>query len=161
VRYRNIDQTSDLGVEIFGRDLPELFANASFTIFDNILHLGCVVARESRSIELKAGSLEELFMDWLRELLFRFSTEYFVVKEVSNVKIEGGPGQAQALAAGPQSLGPGVCADAPWRLAATVKGEKFDPARHQVKIEIKTPTYHMFKIEREGAGYTATVVFDV
>jgi SHS2 domain-containing protein len=161
VRYRYIDQTSDLGVEILGKDLPELFANASFTMFDNILHLGCVVARESRAIELKAGSLEELFMDWLRELLFRFSTEYFVVKEVTNTRIEGGPGQAQATAVSSHSLGLGACADAPWRLAATVKGEKFDPNRHQVKIEIKTPTYHMFKIVRDGASYRATVVFDV
>jgi len=78
-----------------------------------------------------------LFMDWLRELIFLFSTEYFVVKRVEIVELKDNI------------------------VTAHLFGEKFDRSRHRVKIEIKTPTYHMYQIERLATGYKATVIFDV
>jgi SHS2 domain-containing protein len=132
-------------MEIFGRDLPDLFVNSCYAMFDNILDLSTVAAAESRRIELRSATREELFLDWLRELLFRFSTDYFVVKEVANIKLADGERGAE-------------CG---WSLSAEVRGEKFDPARHQVKIEIKTPTYHMFSIIEDASGCKATVIFDV
>jgi SHS2 domain-containing protein len=157
MKYRLLDQTSDLGMEILGRDLPELFRNACFAMFDNILHLSSVNPVESRRIELRSATREELFLDWLRELLFRFSTEYFVVKEVTSIKLAGGPGSG----VGGQGKMNGESVAGSWFLVADVKGEKFDPQRHQVKLEIKTPTYHMFSITQEGGGYKTLVVFDV
>ncbi len=157
MEYRLLDQTSDLGMEILGRDLPELFRNACFAMFDNILRLSSVNPVESRRIELHSATREELFLDWLRELLFRFSTEYFVVKEVTSMKIAGGPGSG----VGGQGKMNGEPVAGSWFLDAEVRGEKFDPQRHQVKLEIKTPTYHMFSIARDDTGYKATVVFDV
>jgi SHS2 domain-containing protein len=157
VKYRYLDHTSDLGMEIFGRDLPELFRNACFAIFDNILELSAVNPSESQRIELHSATREELFLDWLRELLFRFSTEYFVVKQVTSMTLAGNPGSdVREL---DTSRGEPVAG--PWSLVAEVRGEKFDPQRHQVKIEIKTPTYHMFSIAEDETGYKATVIFDV
>jgi SHS2 domain-containing protein len=137
MRYRYIDHTSDLGVEIFGKNLKELFANACFTIFDNILDLNSVETREKRTIRLKSSNLQDLFMDWLRELIYIFSTEYFIVKQVSKFDIKDNT------------------------LTAELRGENFDQSRHRIKIEIKTPTYHMFQVEKTEEGYKATVVFDV
>jgi len=137
MRYRYIDHTSDLGVEIFGKDLPELFCNGLFTIFDNILDLDKVEIKETRKIELSSSTLDELLIDWFRELLFLFGTEYFVAKELKQIKIENN------------------------KLSAEIAGEIFDVKRHKIKIEIKTPTYHMFKINKTDKGYTATVIFDV
>lgn len=132
-----IEHTSDLGVEVYGKDLAELFANGLFAIFDNILDLNSVEIKESRKIELSAKNTEDLFMDWLRELVFIFATEFFIAKEVKNIEIEGN------------------------KLSAEIVGEKFDVNRHKIKIEIKTPTYHMYKIEKVKDGYKATVIFDV
>ncbi len=137
MRYRYIDHTSDLGVEIFGKNLEELFANACFTIFDNILNLNSVEAKEKRTVTLRSSNLQDLFMDWLRELIFLFSYEYFVVKKVSKIELKDNT------------------------LTAELRGENFEQSRHQVKIEIKTPTYHMFQVEKTEKGYKATVVFDV
>lgn len=142
MRYRDLDHTSDLGMEIAGRDLPELFRNACFALFDNILNLEAVQTPDLRSITLESATLQELFLDWLRELLFRFSTEYFAVKDAT------------------VNIRPGSDAES-WRLAAVAKGEKFDPKRHRVKIEIKTPTYHMYAITKDENGYRATVILDV
>lgn len=136
-KYRYLDHTSDLGIEVFGADLPGLFANACFAVFDNILDLDPVRPAETRRIELQSATIEELLLDWLRELLFRFATEYFVVKEVGPITIDG------------------------THLRVEVRGEKFSPERHRVKIEIKTPTYHMFSITRQDSGYKASIIFDV
>jgi len=163
VKYRLLDQTSDLEMEIFGRDLPELFRNACFAVFDNMVGQedgagGAGVQgskAESRRIELHSTTREELFLDWLRELLFRFSTEYFVVKEVVSMKLTGGQGSGNA------DQGSTNGEPESWQLAAEVRGEKFDPKRHRVKIEIKTPTYHMFSIAKDDTGYKALVLFDV
>ncbi|MEO0092269.1 MAG: archease [candidate division WOR-3 bacterium] len=137
MRYRYLDHTSDLGMEIYGKDLNELFANGLFAIFDNILDLETVEIRETKEINIASQSLEELLFDWFRELLFIFATEFFVAKEVKEIKIENN------------------------RLRAIIAGEKFDRNRHRIKIEIKTPTYHMFDLQKTDLGYKATVIFDV
>jgi SHS2 domain-containing protein len=137
MKYRYLDHTSDLGMEIFGKTLSELFVNAAFAMFDNITDLRKVVRNEQREVRLTADKLEDLFLDWLRELLFLFATEFFIPKKVIIKKLTRG------------------------RIEAELRGERFDPKRHRIKIEIKTPTYHMFAIEKSKAGYKATVIFDV
>uniref|UniRef100_A0A7C6A8D5 Archease n=1 Tax=candidate division WOR-3 bacterium TaxID=2052148 RepID=A0A7C6A8D5_UNCW3 len=137
MKYRYLDHTSDLGMEIYGKDLPELFTNACFALFDNILDLSSVQEKAAKTLTVRSQNLADLFMDWLRELIFLFSTEYFVVKRVEIVELKDNI------------------------VTAHLFGEKFDRSRHRVKIEIKTPTYHMYQIERLATGYKATVIFDV
>ena len=168
MKYRYLDHTSDLGMEIFGRGLPDLFVNACYAMFDNILDLSTVSAAESRRVELRSATRDELFLDWLRELLFRFATDYFVVKEVTKIELARGQGSGGGEQGGPDDcrLQNTECRmqngeRGSWSLVAEVKGEKFDPARHRVKIEIKTPTYHMFSITEDASGCKATVIFDV
>jgi SHS2 domain-containing protein len=137
MQYQYIDHTSDLGLEIFGKDFEELFSNGLFAIFDNILDLKTVELKEAKKIELSAQSTEDLLMDWFRELVFIFATEYFVAKQVKSISIKDN------------------------KLIAEIQGEKFDTNRHKIKIEIKTPTYHMFSIKKTDQGYKAMVIFDV
>ncbi len=137
MRYKYLDHTSDLGMEIYGKDLAELFANGLYALFDNITEIEKVEEKEEREIKITAEDLDSLFMDWLRELLFLFATEYFVGKKVKEITFSGNS------------------------LSARVTGERFDPKRHPLKIEIKTPTYHMFQVKKEDSGFRATVIFDV
>jgi SHS2 domain-containing protein len=137
MRYRYLDHTSDLGVEIYGKDLKELFANGLYVLFDNLTDIEKVEEREERELKITAEDLDSLFMDWLRELLFLFATEYFVGKRVKEIEIIENS------------------------LSARITGEQFDPKRHPLKIEIKTPTYYLFEVKKEESGYRATVIFDV
>lgn len=137
MRYRYLDHTSDLGFEIYGKDLTELFTNGLFAVFDNIIDLNTVEVKEIRKIELSAQSVEELLMDWFRELIFIFATQYFICKQVNSIIFQD------------------------HKLTAEIAGEVFDINRHKIKIEIKTPTYHMFSIKKTDSGYRATIVFDV
>ncbi len=144
VPYRLLEHTADLKVEIYGRTLPELFANAALMLFDTMLYLDRVQPGLEQEIEIKSQDLEELFLDWLRELLYRFSTRGFVTTRTEIINLD--PTGAQ--------------------LRAKVIGADYDLKRHGLKIEIKTPTYHQFRLEKttiadRTPGFKATVVFDV
>ena len=135
--YRRLEHTSDVKVEIYGSDLAELFTNASTCLFDLILDRDRVRETVSQSIYLEDTSLSELFLDWLRELLFLFSTRSLAVGRVEIKSIE------------------------PTRVEAIVFGEEFDAVRHGLKVEVKTPTYHEYRIDKTEDGYRATVILDV
>jgi SHS2 domain-containing protein len=135
--WRRLEHTSDVKVEIYGKDLAELFTNAGACLFDLILDRKLVRERLKIEVKLKSDSLEELFLDWLRELLFTFSTRTVAVCRVELKLIEEN------------------------RLEAVLFGDGFNERGHGLKVEVKTPTYHEYKIEKTAAGYTATVIFDV
>ncbi|MEO0070990.1 MAG: archease [candidate division WOR-3 bacterium] len=173
MKYRLLDHTADLKVEIYGKDLVELFANAAFMLFDVMVDTGQVQERMQAEVELTSGDIEELFLDWLRELLYRFATKGFVTKRVE-VKVcperegcqppkpESGSGHDSVrFRASAVSRGVEVKVQ-PVRLRGTLYGENYESKRHGLKIEIKNPTYHQFRIEKvEGGRWKATVVFDV
>jgi len=136
-RYRRLEHTSDIKVEIYGADLEELFTNAATCLFDLILDIRKVRETQSVPVSLKSADLSELFLDWLRELLFLFSTRSLAIRRVEIHSIE------------------------PTRIEATVFGEEFDAKRHGLKVEVKTPTYHEYRIDKTNEGYRATVIVDV
>jgi len=135
--YVRLEHTSDVKVEIYGKDLTELFSNAAICLFDLMLDRSKVIEASSQTISLKAASLDELFLDWLRELLFLFSTRYLAVGRVAITSIE------------------------PTRVSAAVYGEQFDAERHGLRVEVKTPTYEDYRIDKTASGYVATVILDV
>ena len=135
--YRRLEHTSDVKVEIYGRDLAGLFTNASICLFDLMLDRTKVRETTAVPVSLEATSLPELFLDWLRELLFLFSTRSLAIGRVEIGSID----QTQ--------------------VSATVFGEEFDAKRHCLKVEVKTPTYHEYQIEKTEDGYRATVILDV
>lgn len=146
MKYRLLEHTADLKVEIYGKDPSELFANAAFMLFDCMVDLHRVKETEARDIQLNSTDLSELFLDWLRELLFLFSTQGLVTKRVIIKHIN------------PEAAS----------LDATIYGQTYEPSVHGLKIEIKTPTYHQYSIteikaegEKKQPNLKATVVFDV
>ena len=136
-QYRLLEHTSDIKVEIYGADLAELFTNAATCLFDLILDLEKVRETKSVPVSLESADLSELFLDWLRELLFLFSTHSLAIRRVEIGSIET------------------------TKVQATVFGEEFDAERHGLKVEVKTPTYHEYRIEKTHEGYRATVILDV
>ncbi|MCS7250104.1 MAG: archease [candidate division WOR-3 bacterium] len=138
MRYKLIPHTSDLGVEIYGKTIEELFLNALYCVTDNITDIQKVNEIKEREIGVEGEDLEDLFMNFLRELIFIFSTEYFLAKNMKDLKIEKDYK----------------------KLTGILVGEIFDKDKHPIKIELKTPTYHLFSIKKEEI-YKATVIFDV
>ncbi len=136
-RYKIFDHTADLGLEIYGRDEKELFSNAAFAIFDLVVDLHDVNALDVWSIAVNGSDREDLFVNYLREILYMLNGQGLLLKEFFIREIKSR------------------------HLLAEVRGEAFDPERHSIKTEIKAVTYHELEIEKNKSGWKARVIFDV
>lgn len=136
-RYELLDHTADIGITAFGRDLPEVFSVAAHAMFDILTDTDRIEEASDFDLQISAANVEELLVTWLAELLYRYETERFICKRfaISNMDSTG--------------------------LCASVFGEELDPARHEIKTEIKSITYHQLKVEKAGNEWKAQVVFDV
>lgn len=135
--YQPFDHTADLGLVIRGANEEDLFANAAFAVFDIITDLGRVEARETRRILVEGDSREDLLINFLREVLYLYNGERWLMKGLRVTRVGERVLEAEAL------------------------GEPFDGQKHEICKEIKAVTYHQAEIRKTPDGWTARVIFDV
>jgi len=136
-RYELLDHTADIGIIAYGVELPETFGNAAYAMFDILTDIDKVEETDRFDLQVSANDIEELLITWLDELLFLYETERVVFKSFAIEEIDEKS------------------------LRAVAFGEKLDLLRHEVKLEIKSVTYHQLKVEKTNDGWKAQVIFDV
>lgn len=134
-KFEYLNHTADLGIRVFGSTVEELFINTAQAIFE-IQISGKLAIKKEIEIVVEAENLEELLIDWCRELLYNFSVHRFIPM---NYDIS-----LQQL-----------------KLSARINGDLFDLKRHKIKTDIKNVTYHNLTVKKQKNGYEATIVFDV
>ena len=137
MRFRTIEHTADIGIEVEADNLSELFEGVAAAMFSLMVDPDTVRQTVERELSLESGDLEELLFMWLNELLFVLYAEGLLF---SGFKVKD------------------IGED---RLVATATGEKLDPQRHRLDEEIKAATYHEMMVERRDDGWKARVIFDV
>jgi SHS2 domain-containing protein len=135
--YEMFDHTADLGLRIRAERLDGLFADAGRALFSAIVaNFDSVRPVQELPLEIEGTRRDDLLFDWLAELLYAFDTRRLVFCDFRvSVGDEG--------------------------LAATARGEPFDPDRHELDVEVKAITYHGLKVERDGDGWLAEVIVDL
>lgn len=136
-QYEFINHTADIGIKVRGFSRKEMFENAARAMFDLIVDLDTVKTRNQMTIEIRGEQLEELLADWLRDLLYRYNGDKYLLKEFKIEKIS------------------------PRGLKARVRGEKLDMSRHSLRREIKAVTYHDLKIRKLNRQWQAQIIFDI
>lgn len=146
-KYKVFDHTADIGCEIFGKTRRELFANSVAALFDLILERrGCQTGEnttagkellEEKEIIIAGNDLEDLLINFLREVLYLFNGEHWVITGCHPTGLTGK------------------------LIVAQLSGEYYNPLKHQVKMEIKAVTYHGLSVRKTTAGWRAKVIFDV
>ncbi len=142
-RWRTIEHTADLAVEIVAPSLERLFETGAVALAGVLVGLEAGsggeaggAARAWRPLQLEAPDREVLLVDWLRELLFVQMTEGLVLTGAEVTELDGGRLTARAAFAEPASERP-------------------------VERELKGVTYHDLLVERRADGWFARVVFDL
>lgn len=136
--FEQIEHTADIKLGIKGGDIKDLFETAALGLFSLITKEDSIKAEEEFEFCISSDNIEELFIQWLRELFLKFSVDEYVlrgfqIQDLSNTMIKA------------------VC-----------KGERFDPSRHNIINEIKAVTYCDLRVEQVKDGtWQAEVVFDV
>ena len=134
-RFQLIEHTADIGLIAYGNDLAEAFANAACCLFSIIAETSRVRRVESRLVEVDAEDAESLLFNWLNHLIYIFDVEHLLFQSNRIYKLTEP------------------------NLKATCWGERYDPSRHQLKLGVKSATYHMLKVDR--ARNTVQLIVDV
>ena len=135
--YEILEHTADIRIRVRAKDLKSLFCNCARAMFDIIAEKKESFRAVKRELKIvgKAQDLEELFINWLNELLSLSSARGmifsdFKIRSLSENSVE-----------------------------AIVSGERSQS--YKVNKEIKAATYHELQITRIGNIWNAEVIFDV
>jgi SHS2 domain-containing protein len=134
------DHTGDVAVSLDSPTAAGLFREAALAFTDTLTDVAQVRTASSHRVELTAPALDDLMIEWLGELLYRFEVQNLLVAD-AEVELND--------------------TDAGWALEGTIRGEDFDPGRHQVKVLVKGITYHRLQVVNEGGCWRTDVVFDI
>jgi len=132
---------SDIGLDAEGETLSELFAAAMEGMF--VIILGAGKTRQSEncfSIALTSGTLEQLLVDWLSELIYRFDAEGQIPIDC-HLDISSG--------------------DREFSATGIVHFRAFKRGQESADHEIKAVTYHKLQIVESEGMFGCHVVFDL
>ncbi|MBI5116817.1 archease [Candidatus Poribacteria bacterium] len=136
-KYSVVEHTADIGIVVKASSKEEVFALAACAMFDLMVDISKVRPTQKAEISVEAGSLEELMVTWLNELVYRaeVSGMFFSRFEVNSVSDRS--------------------------LTATAKGEPYNEKEHPLGENVKAATYHQLDVSRSGPEWIAKIIFDV
>lgn len=134
--YKTIDHEADIGFEIYGNTMEDLYRNAVEALFSLIVKPGKMKPEKGKRLDLIENDGQELLIVFLNELLYMWDMEGFIPSEMS-LKIQRN------------------------KLTGTVIGGIYDPSRDTIKGEVKAVTYHKFSIKEVNGMIKATVIVDL
>lgn len=135
-KYRIIDHTADIGIEVIGKDIEELFSNSVIALFDLMSGGKSTDMEEEKSFSVEEKEKDIAAVSILEECLFLFESENFSAdrcsieksESVYEVKLYGGRLKREELTQG---------------------------------VEIKAVTYHQLSIEKKEDYFSMKVIFDI
>jgi len=137
MKYEVFEHVSDIGLRIYGSSFKDLLENAGLALFDQMTDLSRVYGVDTLDLSVQGDTVEELFMAWMRELLYIFHGEKYLLKEFEVEEVSKG-------------LVKGIA-----------RGERIDPERHVMHGEVKGATYHKLEVRESGGKWEAKVILDV
>ncbi len=136
MKYEVYPHTADAGVRGIGDTVSEAFEGAAMATFSIMADIERVKPETAISVELSAGSLEDLLVKWLNELISLSSLKGIVFSKFE-VDVDEGKVSLKATAWG-QSM-----KDVP------------------LQEEVKAATYADLKVEKTGDRWVAQCIVDV
>jgi len=136
-KFEVLDISGDVGLKAFGESKDEAFINAAVGMYSLITNLDAVEEKKSIDVSVESNSPDGLLVSWLNELIFQFDAYGLIGKKVEISHFSEN------------------------EIRATIKGEEFDPGRHEGKLLIKAATYHRLKIEKKGNLWEIEIIFDI
>jgi SHS2 domain-containing protein len=137
MHYRLFNHTADLGIDVFGKTQADLFSHAALALFDLMIDAAGMQAPQDRKIVIEGADRTDLFVNFLREILYLFNGDGLVLTACRIVQI-----RAKFL-------------------RAAIQADPYDARVHRVKTEIKAVTYHQAAVVKTDAGWRGRIVFDV
>ncbi|MCX6829131.1 MAG: archease [candidate division Zixibacteria bacterium] len=135
----DLHTSADIGLVATGKNRFELFNDAAIGLTSIMVDIDGLMENRERPVSLRGENFEDLFFQWLSEIIFIKDAERFLMKRAEiNFEKEG-----QAA------------------LQGRLFGDSIDPKRHILKTDVKAVTFYKFRVEKMGEIWKAEVVFDL
>lgn len=135
--YRLNKRQSEIAVKVVGNSQADLFANSAFALFDVMVEMQAIEARERLPLEIEGSDRDDLMVNWVRELLYLYQGSGYVLREFQIREVKDTVVKAE------------------------VAGEKIDPDRHEIKQEIASVAFHKSRMDKTGDQWTAHLIFEL
>ena len=178
--YRILDHTADIGVEVHGATLTDLFSQAAFALVDLLTDRTLLTGATEKVIRIEGSDMTDLWINYLREILYLFNGESFLLQDVHRIAFDSSPNPtgAELLHKTEKSVSREVAGNSiptptlPLKgreantetglcLTAYCVGEIYNPCRHTINTEIKAVTYHRAEVKQTPAGWQGVFIVDV
>ena len=138
--FKFIDHTADVAFKAKGKTIEELFESCALATEQTMVKdLKTVKHKTKKQIKLKAKNPEELLFNFLQELIFLKDAKLLLFSKFK-IKIK----QDKELV-----------------LNAEIYGEKLNPKKHELLVDVKAVTYHFYKVEKVKNYWKAFIILDV
>ncbi len=144
--YRYLEDVSiaDISFEAKGATLNEMFESAGLAVTNTMTkNLGSVKPKIKKTIKLEAKNVEKLLFEFLQEFVYWKDKDLLLFSGISVDIIEQKKPETNYV------------------LEAVLSGEKLDSKKHEMLVDVKAVTWHLFKVEKSVSGWTCHVVLDV
>ncbi len=116
-RFEILSNQDKKGIIAHGKDYKEVFENAAFGLFSTMAEISNVKTVEFLNVTASGSEIEELFINWLNELIFLHDSKKLLLKEFVITSLSGK------------------------ELKAEVKGEKINKGLHMLHKSIKSARF--------------------
>ncbi len=141
--YRYLEEiaTADVAFAAWGETREELFAACADALANvMVADLAAIRPTEEVAVQLSHAELDLLLFDFLNEFVFYKDARQLLLR-VDALTITGTPGE--------------------FVLNARLTGERIDPDRHPLIVDVKAVTLHRFRVAETAQGWEAEVVLDI
>ncbi|MEO0279139.1 MAG: archease [candidate division WOR-3 bacterium] len=137
--YRLINPKADIGIEVWGNSVKELFEESVRALIDLYsINKKSVAETKEITVSVEGIDLEDLLVSVLNQVIFLVDAKKFIPIDVKVEKLND------------------------TKVTMTLKGEDYKEDKdYGIEREIKAATFHNLKIEKEGNLVKTRIIFDV
>jgi SHS2 domain-containing protein len=127
--YKYLEHSTDAFIEVKAKTMEEAFLVAGKSVVETIIDSKNIQEIEEKDIKVVGENIHNLLYNWLEEIVTITITDGFAIKNFSvNIK-----------------------KNKEYQIISKISGEKLNLKKHNYKIEIKSPTFHLMEInENDG-----------
>ena len=123
--YKYLEHSTDAFIEVRAKNLEEAFSVAGKSVVETIIDSNNIQEIEEKNIKVKGRNLLNLLYNWLEEIVTITITDGFAIRNFSVI----------------------IKKNKEYQIISNISGEKLDIKKHNFKVEIKSPTFHLMEIE--------------